>query len=286
MRQQIVVIVGIVVLALASAATAIAVTVTPSNTDGWTSVHESCNTVPATGSQAIVDGPGSPPAGSGSYEFRIGANPQSYQTLRQVGFNGTLLSTLTSLGYWTYVSQFGQGSSGQAVYIDLYVDNNNDGAPDDTLTFEPVYQGTQGAVAINAWQRWDALNGLWWSDSFGGPPPLFTLATYIAIHPDARIASSSPGGFLLSSGCGNTWTGFVGNADALTIGVSGTDTTFDFELTTVPPPVGAPTTKEQCKDGGWQQFDNPSFKNQGQCVSYVNHHDGRGQDDEHASGGG
>ncbi|HSE56935.1 MAG TPA: hypothetical protein VLB02_02525 [Candidatus Paceibacterota bacterium] len=36
-----------------------------------------------------------------------------------------------------------------------------------------------------------------------------------------------------------------------------------------PPPVVTPTTKEQCKNGGWKTFTSPSFKNQGQCVSSV-----------------
>jgi hypothetical protein len=36
--------------------------------------------------------------------------------------------------------------------------------------------------------------------------------------------------------------------------------------------VGPPTSKNQCKKGGWKTFDNPPFKNQGQCVSYVVHH--------------
>ncbi len=45
------------------------------------------------------------------------------------------------------------------------------------------------------------------------------------------------------------------------------------DLTTIypvitPPPV-VPTTKDQCKDGGWKTFTHPSFKNQGQCVSSV-----------------
>jgi len=31
-----------------------------------------------------------------------------------------------------------------------------------------------------------------------------------------------------------------------------------------------PTSTNQCKKGGWESFSNPSFKNQGQCVSYVN----------------
>lgn len=33
--------------------------------------------------------------------------------------------------------------------------------------------------------------------------------------------------------------------------------------------VGPPTDKNQCKNGGWAAFNNPAFKNQGDCVSYV-----------------
>jgi hypothetical protein len=35
-------------------------------------------------------------------------------------------------------------------------------------------------------------------------------------------------------------------------------------------PSPGPTNKDQCKNGGWQTFTNPSFKNQGQCIKYVN----------------
>ena len=34
-------------------------------------------------------------------------------------------------------------------------------------------------------------------------------------------------------------------------------------------PGGAPTSVDQCKDGGWRNFTNPRFKNQGDCVSFV-----------------
>jgi hypothetical protein len=36
--------------------------------------------------------------------------------------------------------------------------------------------------------------------------------------------------------------------------------------------TGPPTSKDQCKDGGWMAFNNPSFKNQGDCVSFVATH--------------
>jgi hypothetical protein len=35
-----------------------------------------------------------------------------------------------------------------------------------------------------------------------------------------------------------------------------------------PVPLG-PTTKDQCKNGGWRDF--PEFKNQGQCIAFVDH---------------
>jgi DNA-binding beta-propeller fold protein YncE len=34
-------------------------------------------------------------------------------------------------------------------------------------------------------------------------------------------------------------------------------------------PAQVPTSKEQCKHGGWRNF--PQFKNQGQCIAFVNH---------------
>jgi YVTN family beta-propeller protein len=33
--------------------------------------------------------------------------------------------------------------------------------------------------------------------------------------------------------------------------------------------LAAPTDKDQCKNGGYRSFTNPSFKNQGECVSFV-----------------
>ncbi len=39
------------------------------------------------------------------------------------------------------------------------------------------------------------------------------------------------------------------------------------ELVAPPPPPPLPTTKDQCKKGGWQSFG--VFKNEGDCVSFV-----------------
>ncbi len=66
-----------------------------------------------------------------------------------------------------------------------------------------------------------------------------------------------------------------GSADVSAITVNGT--------LEVPAPVvsGTPTSKSDCKHGGWKSFTNPSFKNQGQCVSYVAHHTQHGKSHTH-----
>ncbi len=45
----------------------------------------------------------------------------------------------------------------------------------------------------------------------------------------------------------------------------------NLSLSSGPILVGPPTNKNQCKDNGWKTFNNPTFKNQGQCISYVEH---------------
>ncbi len=40
-----------------------------------------------------------------------------------------------------------------------------------------------------------------------------------------------------------------------------------------------PTNKDQCKKGGWETFNNPTFKNQGACVSYVVSNENAGKRD-------
>lgn len=44
-----------------------------------------------------------------------------------------------------------------------------------------------------------------------------------------------------------------------------------------------PTDKDQCKKDGWKQFNDPSFKNQGQCIDFVEHN--RNDTDHHDNEG-
>jgi YVTN family beta-propeller protein len=56
------------------------------------------------------------------------------------------------------------------------------------------------------------------------------------------------------------------NTVVATVGVGGLP-----EGVAITPGIGPPTNKNQCKKGGWQVFTIPrKFKNQGDCVSFVN----------------
>jgi len=65
-----------------------------------------------------------------------------------------------------------------------------------------------------------------------------------------------------------------GTADLTSITVNG-------QLQVPAPTATTPSTKADCKKGGWRNFDSPSFKNQGQCVKYVVHHTQHGHSAHH-----
>ena len=144
--------------------------------------------------------------------------------------------------------------------------------------FEPVYNLGQGAVQDGVWQTWDGYNGgqaIWWSPARAIPGVcafdcFVTWNSIVANNPDATIL----GGFGVNQGSGNP--GLVTSVDALAFGTAAADTLYDFELIRDEDGDGEadttpPTSKDQCKNGGYKNFNNPSFGNQGECVSYVEH---------------
>lgn len=60
-----------------------------------------------------------------------------------------------------------------------------------------------------------------------------------------------------------TDTGVNGYLDNVVLTLNNDTTVFDFE------PVLTPATKDACKNGDWETFNTPEFKNQGDCVSFV-----------------
>ena len=245
---------------LANAAQAVEVDVTPGNLNGWTPQ------ISGTSSLDFVNGPLLPPCGTGSLELSVGPNGAGAAQLRNKDYAGVALSDLTSLGYSTFVQQ--DGSGGQAPYIILHVDYDNNGTSDDLLFFEPIYQSAvffpsnpQAPLVVGAWQSWDALNGGWWSvNGTAGAGPgtdVKSLDDILAAEPDATIVNTGTGlgGVRLVAGFGaGAWDDFVGNADCFTLGIDGDEVTYDFEADD--DEDGVPNELDECPDSDLRPFVN------------------------------
>jgi hypothetical protein len=214
-------------------------------------------------------GPATPPSGVGSYEITTpGGSDKAY--LFNYDHIGTKLSDINQISYSTYRTA---GNLQQVTALNIEIDYNG---PDvaggyAVLVFEPVYNTDQGTVQSGLWQDWDAYNNgnaTWWSSKpINGLCDFSCYASWdmiVAANPDAVIL----GGFGLNQGSGNPT--LVASTDNLSIGYGGSDPacfTYDFE------PYRVATSKDDCKDGGFQKVKTAggaSFKNQGQCVQYVN----------------
>jgi hypothetical protein len=182
------------------------------------------------GNGTFRDGPGSPPQGTGSFEF---VTPTSADKAQLFNFDyvGTTLADITALGYHTY--QSAAAVPIQLPAINLTVDFNGPGEAGGftTLVFEPVYNVAQGPVVPGIWQDWDALSGgnaIWWSTrSFGTVCATVCYVTWDMILAQAPHATIL-GGVGLNQGTGSP--ALTASVDAFTVGVSGSSIIYDFEL--------------------------------------------------------
>jgi YVTN family beta-propeller protein len=117
-------------------------------------------------------------------------------------------------------------------------------------------------------------------------PPMITCPADITAKgniPNSPFASVDPGTPTVTDNCsGLTVTGTRSDGQPLsapypfgttTITRTATDAGGNLAscqqtITVVP---NTPTSKDQCKNDGWQSFTNPTFQNQGDCVSFVEH---------------
>lgn len=246
---------GFVAVPCVSAAT---ITVTSSNPSGWTLYETGVyDNAPASngGSANFVNGPGTPPLGTGSAHLQTGAGfGDSSVQLRNDSWAGVLISSLTALSYSTYGSAWnGQQMTYLTLYLDLDGDGTYDSNFDDRLHFEPDYSSAgagngnpspQPAPVLGQWQEWNLLTGMWYSDTLGGPGSnAITLGTYTAANPTAQIVNptGSFGGIRITSGFASDTDNFNMYVDAFTIGTGRGITVYDFELqdaaTAVPEPA-------------------------------------------------
>lgn len=246
------VIILVLLTALAGASYGQTVVVSPGNMNGWTlfTTDNQGNAAPNNGNIAqMVYGPSTPPLGVGSAELATAPNQgDSSANITTSSFDGTPLSSLTSLSYSTYCAA---NNGQQFPYLALTV--SLDGTPtgaQDSLFFEPPYQTAltgnpnlpdQGATVMNEWQTWNALSGGWWDNngnfnpgvSEPGLPGVNSLAAFLTLYPNATIEDNIAypvyGGVALQVGWASPSDIFTGYVDNVTIGTASGTTTFDFE---------------------------------------------------------
>ncbi|MEO5814247.1 MAG: hypothetical protein ABIT20_03095 [Gemmatimonadaceae bacterium] len=218
---------------------------------------------PPTAGQFVI-GPDAPPLGVGSFQSQLALSTEKL-TLFNYDHVGTALSSITALSYATYKNP---GSTFPFPSINIEIDINGgtlNAGEFRTLVFEPYNQ--PGFVdAVGVWELRDAYDGgaaRWWSTGVTSCPQSSpcTWSALLASYPGATIT----GGFGINAGSGNA--GLHGAVDALSISYGSGSVTYDFE------PFVTATSRESCKDGGWKtrtRADGSPFKNQGDCVSYVN----------------
>jgi hypothetical protein len=193
------------------------VVVSPADMHGWMFWNDVTD---GPGSGRMVDGPGTPPAGTGSAELH--ALQGERQVLGTAQFEGTELAEITSLSYYSY-----QTDTRFAVTFQFGVHYTEDATTyQGRLVFEP---GTAGNGPIQSgWQKWNPLTGVWWASrdpgkAMCGQSTPCTWAQVLAFWPEAEIS-----GMTLFK-VGGPWPEFTGNVDKFVFGVEGKDTVFDFE---------------------------------------------------------
>lgn len=245
------------------------VTVSPADMKGWVFFDDLAGTPCLAGNLCeMVSGPAAPPAGGGSAHLKLvspGDRPSLGTLLGQLA--GKKFADITTLSYSTYKTTPTASTDVLAIALQFPVDNDvtdSDFAFRGRLVFEPYQEPSLGPVLAGVWQTWNTLAGKWWLSSAGNPSrfPSFvcsqsapcTVTELLGHYPNIGIRDI-PGqpNTILKAGAG--WTNFDGNTDALTVGINGVTTTYNFEV--------GPTSKDGCKNGGWEGI----FKNQGQCVS-------------------
>ncbi|MBI4317480.1 MAG: hypothetical protein HY675_03240 [Chloroflexi bacterium] len=209
---------------------------------------------------SFVVGPGTPPMGLGGTQISVsGTQRRNLATYR---FSGTRLADITTLAFSTYNPSAGNGGpANRSGYLNFNVDFNGS----DTWQRRLVFTPPPGQIVQNLWQEWDAIKGgsaLWhysgskWPNTNTPGSTAKNWAQILSQYPGIRVrVTDSWLGIRVGSPYPN---GYTENVDAFKFGTAAGTTVFDFE-------PGA----DFCKDGGWQNSSSPNFRNQGDCVSYV-----------------
>ena len=244
------------VMAVAGIASAAERVIVTQNSAGWTEENVGAGDVQWT------EEFGAPPGlGQGSLKLTTSASTADKAGIYNHTMAGTRLADVNTLAYWTYQRAGNLPHAAASYQLRIDVNGLETAGGFTTLVYEPYWNGV---VVAGQWQSWDVDAGQFWSSRAAvdgtcvlapgaGGPPLYTLAQVQAMCPNAVVVGI---GVNIGSNNPNYYVG----AD----GVQFNETIYDFE-------VGRrPSSKDDCKNGGWQTFNDPAFNNQGDCVSWFN----------------
>jgi len=249
------------VLVTVSAASS-TVVVTPANEQGWST----SDTKVGGAVSFVVDS--TAPSGVGALKLTTDATITAKAQYMHAA--NSPLANVTELSYYTKQNSasFAEGDPSYQLPVCLGGVSGTTCNGFTTFVFEPYENPLQGPVVTGLWQQWDVDAGQFWSSrtatgggtcsvtaGFGGAP-FYTLAGLKAACPNAVVV-----GFGVNIGSNNP----LYNVESDLVDFNGTS--YDFE------PFIVASTKDQCKANGYQNFaraDGSSFKNQGDCIQYVN----------------
>ena len=236
--------------------------VTPDNPLGWTEVNARDD-----GSSVISSVVPDQYGGNASLSqsFSDGSGKTDFRLLKSFG----LVDDLSALGFDWYRDGSSTAPDHLTPAIGVFVADENGNSW--LLKWEGVYNGypTTGAGApTDEWVTEDLLGANFWripqfeNGSFVGFGGCTQAGDpYECFQFDRSLEDDWLDGFEvvgIEVGIGSGWNGsYQSFADYITIN----DTAYDFELDL------DPETKDDCKDGGWEDF---GFSNQGQCIRFVN----------------
>lgn len=169
------------------------------------------------------------------------------------------------------------------------------------IAFTATFDMSAAAVTLQD----DVIVGVAYNTQHYGAAPIREPGPYNSLNvgvPTGQVASVGLDADADAVFWRTSFAGFYTDAGASGVGTFRTDTgwapngTVAMRISAAPPTVGPPTSKKQCKKGGWRIFNNPSFRSQGACIRFVaggGHHgeghgrvdDDRAEDGPHASSG-
>lgn len=171
------------------------------------------------------------------------------------------IADVESISYDFMIGSGGDASDEEHFYMSVYA---NFGVSDDNKFYDCRYSvvPTTGSTSSFTTVTFDPTQSYPVTTRSGAQASPYTCPS-VPADMDNLSAGSNIRVFAVNVGdTSGSDTGLDGYLDNVVVMMNGDEVISDFE------PSLTPTSKDQCKKDGWMMFNNPSFKNQGQCVSF------------------